>query len=71
MSPADERIYRFIRQYVEREGISPSYREVADGCGLRSISAVHARLESLAAQGLIRHRPFTPRAIQILPREAA
>lgn len=60
-----ERIFDFIVAFIESNGYSPSYREIASAVGLRSASTVLHHLEALAAEGLIGYRPHTPRSIHL------
>ncbi|KKN04253.1 hypothetical protein LCGC14_1099110, partial [marine sediment metagenome] len=42
-----ERIMRFIRDYVVKEGIPPTVREIKEGCALSSTSLVAHHLDKL------------------------
>lgn len=45
-------IYDFIVSYkMEHDGNSPSYREIANGCGLASTNSVHAYVHALIDSG--------------------
>jgi SOS-response transcriptional repressor LexA len=45
-----EDVYRFIAEYLQREGIAPNQREIADACHL-SKSGVQYQLKHLEGQG--------------------
>jgi SOS-response transcriptional repressor LexA len=47
-----EDIYRFIAEYLQREGISPTQREIASACHL-SKSSVQQQLKMLEEEGRI------------------
>lgn len=64
-----ERIFDFIVAFIESNGYSPSYREIASAVGLRSASTVLHHLEALASKGLIGYRRRTPRSIHIKSRD--
>ncbi len=68
-----EAILEFIRSFRQRNGYSPSVREVAEQCGIRSPSAVQYHLNLLEQSGLIRKSKDTSRSIDIVgeSREAA
>ena len=42
-----QQICAYIADYYDRNGYSPSYREIADGVGLRSTSSVHDYIKQL------------------------
>ena len=61
-----QRILEFIKSEIEEKGYPPSVREICAAVGLRSTSTVHAHLNHLEAQGLIRRDPTKPRALEVL-----
>ena len=66
---ADERlkeIFAFIKEFLTEKGYPPAVREIGNAVGLRSSSTVHAYLNMMEAQGMIRRNPDTPRGIDIL-----
>ena len=56
----------FINQRLTETGVSPSFKEMADGVGLRSTSGVHRRILELEERGFIRRLHFRVRAIEVL-----
>jgi repressor LexA len=63
------KITRFVREFTQREGYSPSYREIAEGIGL-AVSTVCYHVAILKKQGAVRRGPGQPRTIT-WPAEAA
>jgi repressor LexA len=61
-----EIILDFIKIFRLRNGYSPSVREVADQCGVRSPSVVQYHLNHLEQAGLIRRSKDTSRSIEIV-----
>ena len=61
-----QRILDFIKSEIEEKGYPPSVREICAAVGLRSTATVHAHLNHLEAQGLIRRDPTKPRALEVL-----
>lgn len=47
-----DRVYAYVRQYIDSNGYSPSYREIGRGCYLAE-STVRYHLKKLAAAGLL------------------
>ena len=60
-----QRILEFIKQEIELRGYPPSVREICAATGLKSTSTVHAHLNHLEQQGLIRRDPTKPRALEV------
>ena len=61
-----QRILDFIKAEIEDKGYPPSVREICAAVGLRSTSTVHAHLNHLEQQGLIRRDSTKPRALEVL-----
>ena len=61
-----QRILDFIKSEIEDKGYPPSVREICAAVGLRSTSTVHAHLNHLEQQGLIRRDSTKPRALEVL-----
>lgn len=60
-----ERVYAYIREYISKNAISPSVRDICTGVGLKSTSSVHTYLKKLDEAGIIEYRPGMRRAIII------
>ena len=61
-----QRILDFIKKEIEQKGYPPSVREICAGVGLKSTSTVHAHLNHLEEQGLIRRDSTKPRALEVI-----
>ena len=61
-----QRILNFIKSEIDQKGYPPSVREICAAVGLRSTSTVHAHLNHLEEQGLIRRDSTKPRALEVL-----
>ena len=61
-----QKILDFIKAEIEDKGYPPSVREICAAVGLRSTSTVHAHLNHLEEQGLIRRDSTKPRAMEVL-----
>ena len=61
-----QKILNFIKREIEMKGYPPSVREICTGVGLKSTSTVHAHLNHLEQQGLIRRDSTKPRALEVL-----
>lgn len=54
LTPRQEECLRFIRAYVKRHGISPSYRELCVALGIKSTSQVCYIVDALTVAGYVR-----------------
>lgn len=63
--PTAEIIYAFIRAYIQEYKISPSLREIAEGCYMTH-GNVGRYLKKLEAQGRIKRYPNISRGIRLV-----
>lgn len=61
-----KKIYRFIKQYINDKGYSPSIREICATVGLKSTSSVHGYLQGLEKKGFIKRESTKTRTIKII-----
>lgn len=55
-----------IKDYIDREGIPPTVRELCDIVGLKSPSTMHGHIKRLESQGYISMIKGSPRSIKIV-----
>lgn len=60
-----EKIYKFIRRFVDDNGFPPSVREIGQKFGIKSTSTVHYYLEKLRNRGLISQDANKKRAFSV------
>ncbi|KPK48278.1 MAG: LexA family transcriptional regulator [Dehalococcoidia bacterium SM23_28_2] len=68
LSPKQQSILRFIRQFIDEHDYPPSIRQIQDGCGISSTSVVDYNLKKLEGDGYIRRDREVSRAIELLER---
>jgi SOS-response transcriptional repressor LexA len=61
----EESILKFINNYKEQNGFSPSIREICKSVDIHSTSTVHTYLHNLIGKGLITSLPEMPRTINL------
>ena len=68
LTPAQERVYRFVRDYLQQQGYSPSYEEIRRHLGFRSLNSVYKHLKRLELRGYL-HRFSKNRkhSLELLP----
>jgi repressor LexA len=57
----------FISNFVERNGYSPSFEEIAHGLSLRSLATVHKHITNLQEKGLLQREHNRSRSIDVTP----
>ena len=67
MTKRQKELLDFIRKYVKKHEMSPTYREMSNALKNKSISNIGTMLDSLASEGKITRRvPAKPRSIKVL-----
>lgn len=66
MTEKDYEVYKFIIDYIKENGYAPSYREIREGVGTKSIDSVLRILWKLEYMGKIKIKKKTPRAIKVV-----
>jgi repressor LexA len=59
-------ILDYISQYIQKNGTSPTLREIANAMELSSLATVHEHLQALQKKGIIKRFEGTVRGIKIL-----
>ncbi len=57
----------FISGFVQRNGYSPSFEEIARGLQLKSLATVHKHITNLQNKGLLQRSHNRSRSIDVLP----
>jgi repressor LexA len=57
----------FINGFVQRNGYSPSFEEIARGLSLKSLATVHKHITNLQHKGLLQRSHNRSRSIDVLP----
>jgi repressor LexA len=68
LTPAQQRVYRFVQDYLQQQGYSPSYEEIRRHLGFHSLNAVAKHLKQLEQRGYLQS-PWKnrKRALELLP----
>lgn len=72
LTPAQQRVYQFVQDYIQRNGSAPSYEEIRKHLGFRSLNAVSKHLKQLEQRGYLQS-PWNnrKRALELLPVRSA
>lgn len=66
MTDTQKKIYDFLLERSQTNGVPPSVREIGAAVGLSSTSSVQANLDALESAGLIERDPMLKRSIRIV-----
>jgi repressor LexA len=61
----------FLTNFVQENGYSPSYEEIARGLDLSSLATVHKHITNLQTKGLLQRAHNRSRSIDVLPPRSA
>ncbi|MDD2268467.1 MAG: transcriptional repressor LexA [Eubacteriales bacterium] len=61
----EEKIYRYIRDNIEREGFPPSIRDICAAVSVKSTSTVHSYIDRLVSKGYLTKDDGKSRAIRL------
>jgi len=60
-------VLEFVSGFVQRNGYSPSFEEIARGLDLRSLATVHKHITNLQRKGLLARAHNRSRSLDVLP----
>ena len=63
LTERQQEIFDFIANFIEKNGYSPSFREIGKGCYIASTSTVAGHVDRLVRKGVIEYIPSTPRTL--------
>lgn len=61
----DEKVYRFITDFIKDNGYAPTVREICKGCNIKSTATPYQVMNRLAERGLIKKTGNRNRAVSI------
>lgn len=56
----------FLRGYIARHGIAPTFEEMKSGLGLASKAGIHRMITGLEERGFLTHAPRRARSIRLV-----
>ena len=59
-------VVEFIEDFIEENGVVPTYREIQAGLGLSSVSAVAEHVENLVVKGVLKKVEGSARSLEVL-----
>ena len=61
-----QRILDFITDYIDKNGVSPTYREIAAGLELKSVASVAEHVDNLVLRGVLRRSEDHGRVLEVV-----
>src|ERR1700674_5011576 len=68
LTKRQKQVVDFIATFVEDNGYSPSYEEIAEGLGLASLATVHKHILALESKNYVKRGFNQSRSLEIAPR---
>jgi len=68
ITPKQAKFLRFLANFIDQNGYTPSYEEMKQVLNYRSKSRIHAFVHSLKNRGYLRLIPYMKRSIMITPK---
>ncbi|GMX58528.1 MAG: hypothetical protein MCSN_1820 [Candidatus Microsyncoccus archaeolyticus] len=65
LTPKQKILFDYIKDYIRKNGVSPSYEEMKKKLKVSSLSSVHEYIEALAKKGFIEKNGNSARSIEI------
>jgi repressor LexA len=66
LSVKQKYVLMVIQEYIDKNGISPTVRELADIMYIKSTSTMQGYIKRLEQEGYIKKHPTMPRSIRII-----
>ena len=71
LTPAQERVYQFVRSFILEHGYAPSYEEIRSRMGFKSLNAVFKHIKQIEERGFLKLPGSNKkRALELLPLNA-
>jgi repressor LexA len=67
LTKKQRQILDYVGSFVETNGYSPSYEEIADHFGYNSLATVHEHLTNLETKGFLRKNYNKSRSLEVVP----
>lgn len=65
-SKKQRELLNFLAAFIKTNGYGPSYREIMNGLGYKSVSTVASHVDNLIAKGFVRKRDYSARSLEVL-----
>ena len=65
-SKKQRELLSFIQAFINQHGYGPSYREIMNGMGYKSVSTVAIHVDHLILKGHLRKRDYSARSLEVV-----
>jgi repressor LexA len=66
MTKKQAELFKFIKEFIKKNGYSPSYKQMANAINLKSKSGIHRKLSILKKRNKINWTKSTARSVEIV-----
>lgn len=70
LTKKQKKLFDYLKEYISKSGISPSFEEMKSALGLKSKSGIHGLIISLEQRGFIKRLKHKARAMEIIKNES-
>jgi len=60
-----QELLQFVDSFIREHGYGPSYREIMNGLGYKSVSTVATHIDGLISKGYLHRRDNSPRSLEV------
>ena len=61
-----QELLEFVDGFIREHGYGPSYREIMNGLGYKSVSTVATHIDGLISKGYLHRRDNSPRSLEVV-----
>jgi repressor LexA len=65
LSKRQSEVLNFVKSFVKDYDYAPSYREIAEACGISSPATIHQHIQTLKSKGFLQLDPSAPRSLAL------
>ena len=70
LTKKQKKLFDYLKEYISKSGISPSFEEMKSALGLKSKSGIHGLITSLEQRGFIKRLKHKARAMEIIKNQS-
>lgn len=70
-SKKQQELLQFVDDFIVTNGYGPSYREIMNGLGYKSVSTVAIHVENLIAKGYLARRDKSARSLEVVKSQSS
>lgn len=65
LSPTQSKVYRLLKDHIQKEGVMPTFREIAKAMGWKAVGSVQTAVKALIEKGWLEKEPGKSRGLRL------